>query len=125
MTNYKKIIDDTINKRLSIIFDDINKYLRKINRAYLLPGGAVLIGGSSKIQSIEIVAKKELGVPAKVHYQEFKTINGNIIRDPIWYQLCFTCMNDLQNQKENYQITGKLFAKTKQLFKKFIDPFLP
>lgn len=125
MTTYKKIIDDTINKRLSIIFDDINKYLKKINRAYLLPGGAVIIGGCSKLQSIEAVAKKELGVPAKVHYQEFKTTNGNIIRDPVWYELCFTCINDLNKQKIENQINGKLFVKTKQLFKKFIEPFLP
>jgi cell division protein FtsA len=55
-----------IEARVEEIFDFVDKELKKIHRSQKLPGGAVLVGGTSKIPGIEEFAKERLEIPAKI-----------------------------------------------------------
>ena len=55
-----------VEARVEEIFDYVDKELRKIHRSQKLPGGVVLIGGSSKIPGIADFAKERLSLSAKV-----------------------------------------------------------
>lgn len=59
-------VAEIIEARLSEIFDLINRELKKIGRQNLLPAGAVLTGGGSKLSGIIELAKKELRLPVRL-----------------------------------------------------------
>jgi len=62
----KKALLDIVEPRVSEIFDLINKELKKIGRAQLLPGGIVLTGGGSKLPKMKELAKQELKLPCEI-----------------------------------------------------------
>jgi cell division protein FtsA len=61
----KKKVDEIVEARISDIFSHIDKYLKKIGRSGLLPGGAIITGGGSDIHNVELIAKNVLRIPAK------------------------------------------------------------
>jgi cell division protein FtsA len=74
----KKKLDEIIEARLSDIFELIDKYLKKIGRSGLLPAGAIIIGGGSRMQLVESVAKNMLRIPVKVAHVDFPGTKGPI-----------------------------------------------
>lgn len=64
----KKTLVDIIEARVSEIFDQTNKELKKISRQGLLPAGVVLTGGGSRLPKIVDLAKRELKVPCRLGY---------------------------------------------------------
>lgn len=61
-------VAEIIEARLEEIFNLINKELRLIKKDKLLPGGAVLVGGTSKIPGAVDLAKNVLGLPAQTGF---------------------------------------------------------
>lgn len=55
-----------VEARVEEILDYVDKELKKIHRSQKLPGGAVLVGGSSKIPGVADFAKERLEIPAKI-----------------------------------------------------------
>lgn len=55
-----------VEARVEEILDYVDKELKKIHRSQKLPGGAVLVGGSSKIPGMADFAKERLEIPAKI-----------------------------------------------------------
>lgn len=121
----QRIVEDVINKRLFTIFESINIYLKKINRQGLLPGGCVLVGGNAKIHNIENIAKKHLGMPVRVPFQEFKTNTKYTIKDISWYTICNTITEEFKKNTSLTDPENKLFVKTKKFWKKYVYPYLP
>ena len=62
----KKQLAGIIEARVSEIFDQVNKELKKISREKLLPAGVVLTGGGSKLPKIADFAKKELKLSCRI-----------------------------------------------------------
>ena len=62
----QKDVDMIVKARLSEVFGLVNKELRKVDRAGKLPGGVVLTGGGANLKGIEVLAKSELQLNAKV-----------------------------------------------------------
>ena len=62
----KKQLTGIIEARVSEIFDQVNKELKKISREKLLPAGVVLTGGGSKLPKIVDFAKKELKLSCRI-----------------------------------------------------------
>src|SRR3989344_195861 len=60
----RREIDEIIEARFADIFELIQKELKKIGKSQLLPAGAVLIGGGSRIPGVVELAKRELRLPA-------------------------------------------------------------
>lgn len=66
LTFSQKRLNRIIKARVSEIFEQINKELKKISRQALLPGGIVLTGGGAKLPKIKDLAKKELKLPCRI-----------------------------------------------------------
>ncbi len=64
----RKEIAKIIEARIEEIFDLINKELKKIVRARLLPSGVIFVGGGSKMPVIIELAKARLILPVQVGY---------------------------------------------------------
>lgn len=64
----RRQVAEIIEARLSEIFSLVNRHLRAIDRAGLLPAGVVLTGGGAKLPGIVDLAKKELRLPAQVGF---------------------------------------------------------
>lgn len=60
----RRELAEIIEARLKDIFELLGKELRKMGRKQLLPGGVVLIGGSSLLPGIVELARQEMGLPA-------------------------------------------------------------
>jgi len=66
LTFKTKEIDEIVEARLDEIFEMIDAELKKIRRSGQLPGGAVLVGGTAKMEGIIDFAKSRLRLPARV-----------------------------------------------------------
>jgi len=62
----QKQLTNIIEPRVSEIFSQIYKELKKIGKEKLLPAGVVLTGGGAKLPKIAELAKKELKLPVKI-----------------------------------------------------------
>ena len=62
----RKILVNIIEARVSEIFGEVNKELKKISRKELLPAGIVLTGGGAKLPKIADLGKKELKLPVRI-----------------------------------------------------------
>jgi cell division protein FtsA len=61
-------VAEIIEARLEEIFNLVNKELRLIKKDKLLPGGAVLVGGTSKMPGAVDLGKNILGLPAQTGF---------------------------------------------------------
>jgi len=62
----QKALTGIITARVSEIFGEVQKELKKIARQNLLPSGVVLTGGGAKLPKIIELAKKELKLPCRL-----------------------------------------------------------
>ncbi|MBI1975758.1 MAG: pilus assembly protein PilM [Candidatus Vogelbacteria bacterium] len=124
-------IDDIMTARLVDIFELIQASLKKIDRSGLLPAGAVILGGSSRIAGIEEIARKVLNIPAQLappivlkassDSKRQKESPGRATADPVWataYGLCLVG-NDpdsvkMPGQRVFQDILDKLFGWSRQ-----------
>lgn len=118
----QKQLTDIIVDRVSEIFKEVNKELKKISKEKLLPAGIVVTGGGAKLPGIIQLAKKEFRLPARLgkpkgiesldeDNMSFSTVCGLVLLG-----------NDLEEEesgKPSFPSTG-LGAKLKRLFKIFI-----
>jgi len=70
----KKLFDEIIEARLSEIFDLVLSQVEQSRNEARLPAGVVITGGSALIPNITSIAKKVLGIPARIGYP--KGLNG-------------------------------------------------
>lgn len=70
--------------RFSEIFETVQKELKKVGRASMLPGGAVLTGGGSKIPRLDKLAKKDLSLPVSRGAAQKILGPEEIIQDPVF-----------------------------------------
>lgn len=80
----RKEIAKITEARIEEIFSLVNKELKKIDRERLLPSGAVLVGGGSKIPGIIDLAKERLKLPVQIGYPQ--GIDGLVdkVDDPVF-----------------------------------------
>ena len=67
-TVLRRHIAEIIEARMEEIFNLINKELKDIGKAGLLPAGAVITGGGAKLPQAVEFAKKSLGLPAQIGF---------------------------------------------------------
>ncbi|MYE38380.1 MAG: cell division protein FtsA [Candidatus Spechtbacteria bacterium SB0662_bin_43] len=78
----RKNIATIINARLGEIMDLVNKDLRSVGKEALLPGGAVLVGGTAKIPLLKDLCKEELRLPAHIGVPKETQSNAGALTDP-------------------------------------------
>ena len=116
----QKRLHRIIKARVSEIFEQVDKELKKISRQALLPGGVVLTGGGSKIPKIKNLAKKKLKLPCRVG-----TPKGfsSPLENPEWATVCGLVLlgGDLEKERGGFPAFGKeIIAQLKKIFKVFI-----
>jgi len=63
-----KDIELVIAARLAELFETVDKELAKINRSKKIPGGITLTGGTAHLPGIDVVAREELSLSARVAF---------------------------------------------------------
>ena len=122
----RKYIAEIIEARLCEIFDLVQKELKKIGRAGLLPAGVVLCGGGAQMPGIAELAKRELKLPAKIGYPQ--GVGGLIDKvDSPSYAGAVGLILWIKNFSEVSNPSFSFFSKGHfwQGIKKFFRSFLP
>lgn len=125
-------VAEIIEARLEEIFTMVNKELKNIGKAGLLPAGAVITGGGAKLPQIVDLAKNILGLPAQIGFPinlggimnkvddpSFSTIIGLVI----WNE-----EQKLSGQKNQKKVFGGMSGTTEETVKKmrkWMEKFLP
>ena len=117
----KKMLTGIIVARISEIFEEVNKELKKISRQKLLPAGVVLTGGGAKLPKIVELAKKELKLPCRIGKpQGFVGLD----EDPSWATVSGLVLKGVDFEKEEgssgFKIGKGIINKVKGLFRIFI-----
>jgi len=117
----RRALTEIIEARVSEIFGEINKELKKISRAGLLPAGLVLTGGGSLLPQMVELAKKEFKLPCKIGKPKgFLELD----EDPSLATVCGLVLGgaDLEEKRgESTTFFGKgIGNKIKRIFRIFI-----
>jgi len=116
--SHKQLVE-IIEARVSEIFREVNKELKKISREKLLPAGMVLTGGGSKLTKMAELSKKELKLPCKIGKpQGFSGLE----KDSSLSAVCGLVLSGADLEEEGKEATfGKgIGNKIKRIFKIFI-----
>jgi cell division protein FtsA len=120
----QKMLTRIIEARVSEIFGEVHKELKKISKQNLLPAGVVLTGGGAKLPKIVELAKKELKLPCRIG----KPLNfSGLEDDPSLATACGLVLRaaDFEEGRsfsEGSLPTGKFGDKFKKIFKIFLLP---
>lgn len=123
----KKKIDEIIEARLDDMFELVENQLKRLKRNELLPAGIIITGGSSAINNIEEIARKQLKLPAKVGPMDYTLNNKFKIRDNSWYTalgLALSANEEYTNETSNSSVSGNL-KEVKSFFKSILSQLLP
>ena len=119
---------EIIEARLEEIFSLINKELKSVGKAGLLPAGVVLTGGGAKLPRIVTFAKESLGLPAQIG---FPVRLGGIldkVDDPSFATavglILWQKENDLSQRGKVSEIKTSMEGAAKKA-RKWIEKFLP
>ena len=80
----KRKLYDFIEFRLEDIFEFIEKHLKKVDRAGLLPAGVVIVGGGANLPGVADFAKQFLKLPARIGGPVGFAGMKDSIKDPAW-----------------------------------------
>jgi len=70
--------------RTTDIFELVEKYLRRMGRAGLLPAGVVLVGGGARIPGIIEFSRRALRLPAEVGTIRILDVEHELAGDTAW-----------------------------------------
>ena len=112
---------EIIEARVSEILDMVNKELKRIDRAGLLPAGVVLVGGGAKLPGLVELAKEKLKLPVQIgRPQNFEGI-ADQVDDPSFATACGLILSALTDEmRPEPPRGGSSFSSAGQAFKKFI-----
>ncbi len=127
----RRHVAEIIEARVEEIFTLIDKELRKTGRSGMLPGGAVIVGGTAKLPGIVDQAKKQLRLPAQTG---FPTGLGGIVDQvdepgfAVAAGLALWGVEEYVNKKggiripaiDSYPKVGQTVDKMKNWIKKFL-----
>jgi cell division protein FtsA len=113
----RKFLRNIIEARVSEIFSQVQKTLKKISGGELLPAGVVITGGGALLPGIVEFAKQKLKLPSRIGHPQIKDLE-----DPCFstsFGLLLTGF-DLQEEEKERRIGDTLSEKLKRIFKIFL-----
>ncbi|HRY52320.1 MAG TPA: cell division protein FtsA [Candidatus Portnoybacteria bacterium] len=124
-------VAEIIEARASEILDLVNKELKKIDRAGLLPAGVVLVGGGAKLPGLVELAKEKLKLPVQIGLPQ--GLEGIIdqIDDPEFAVACgliLSALNEETKSPESHNSFGDFadnLGPTVKKIKTWIKGFAP
>jgi len=115
----QRFLVKVISDRISEIFEEVNKELKKIEKEKLLPAGIVLTGGGAKTHKIVDLAKNKFHLPVRLG--EIKGITG-VTGGSEMATVCGLALLGFDSDKENLggEVLGKMGSRIKNFFRNFI-----
>jgi len=114
----QKQLAKIIMVRISEIFKEINRELKKISKQGLLPAGVVLTGGGAKLPKICELAKKEFQLPCRIGKPRGFSPNQG---DPRMAVACGLVLKGAELEEENSVFPKKrIIERIKRILKIFI-----
>jgi cell division protein FtsA len=113
----QKFLARIISDRVSEIFDEVNKELKKIGKEKKLPGGIVLTGGGAKLPKLIELAKEKFRLSSRIGKP--KGILG-LDEDPAFSTVCGLVLEGVDFNEKNFRSKGGILNKIKKIFKIFI-----
>lgn len=114
----RKFLIEIIEARVSEIFDEGQKELKKIGKVKLLPAGIILTGGGAKLPEIDSFAKKEFKLPCQIGFP--KGITG-LAKDTSLATVCGLLLQGLDLEAESRTTEGNgLLSKMRRMFRIFV-----
>ena len=112
-----KMVAGIIEARVSEIFGEVNKELKKIGKQGKLPAGIVLTGGGANLPKIVDLAKKELKISCRVWKpSEFSNLEDGLI----FATACGLVLRGAEDFGSGRKPTGKAMERIKKAFQIFI-----
>ncbi len=119
----RRKLQNIVEARLEDMFELVETHLKKISRSGLLPGGAALAGGGSRLEGIADFAKNSLRLPARLGRNSVLETNHKIA-DPIWAAALGVSLLVLDEDKET-GIAAKKPSQFKQKLATWFKSFIP
>lgn len=122
-------VAEIIEARVCELLDLVNKELKKIDRAGLLPAGVVLVGGGAKMSGLVELVKEKLKLPAQIGFPQ--DIEGVVdqVDDPGFATVCgliFSALNEDIKTEGLRRFEGLSdFSQSVDKIKKWIKGFMP
>ena len=114
---YQKFLNKIIQDRISEIFEEVNKELKKIGKEKLLPAGIVLTGGGAKMPKLVELAKEKFHLPSRLGKP--KGILG-LEEDPSLSTVCGLVLFGQDLEGKTSESGEGIGAKIKKVLKIFI-----
>jgi cell division protein FtsA len=116
----QKQLANIIAIRVSEIFREINKELKKISKEKLLPAGIVLTGGGAKLPGIIELAKKEFRLPVKLGKPKgIEGLEGDLSLATVAGLVLLG--KDLEEETSKFSFSsGGIISKLKRVFRIFL-----
>ncbi len=115
-----KQLQEIAQLRMDEIFDLVEKELKSISRAGLLPGGVVLTGGGANLENIEEFVKKKMKLPCRIGVPKgFLTSQ----EDPSLAVVCGLVKMGLSEEKRERSLVNfnkGIGGKIKRIFRVFL-----
>lgn len=120
----RKKLEDMIEARLEDMFELIGTHLKK-NGQSLLPAGIIMTGGGASIAGIEDIAKRSLGLPARVAVVHTGDPSKSPFKDSSWSIAYGLCVWGLSTDDGGSVKINKMVKNVKERTLKFVKQFLP
>jgi cell division protein FtsA len=121
----QKMLSRIVQARVSEIFAEIQKELKRIQKQGMLPGGIVLTGGGSKISKIVDLAKRELKLPCRIG----KPLNFYGLEEDLNYATaCGLIARTAEPITEGVSVSPAVWSGKNEItgkLKKFFKVFIP
>lgn len=116
----QKFLTKIIIDRISEIFNEVNKELKKISREKQLPGGIILTGGGAKLSKLADLAREKFHLPARIGKPS--GISGGLDEDLGLSTVCGLALfgADLEGGGGASEAGEGIFSKIKKMFRIFI-----
>ncbi len=114
----QKLLVKIIEARMSEIFEQTDKELKKISRQGLLPAGIVLTGGGAKLPGIVEFAKSKLKLPARVG--KIQGDFAGLQEDPSFSTVCGLVLQGAELEEEGPSWGKGILNKLKRIFRIFV-----
>jgi cell division protein FtsA len=125
-------VAEIIEARLEEIFGMVNKELKNIGKAGLLPAGAIITGGGAKLPQIVDLAKNVLGLPVQIGFPINLGGIMNKVDDPSFSTVIGLVIWNEEQQMSSKKGAKKVFGnmsntteETVKKMKKWMEKFLP
>lgn len=119
-----RFISDIARARVEELFEKVEEELKAIDRSGMLPAGAVLTGGGSKLHGMVDVAKDTLRLPASLAVVQIPgTPMLDVLQDPSFSTAVGLVLWGYQTERDaNYSANQKQSGKSGEFMKKLGSP---